>query len=44
MTLFGFSMDSFEEIISGVGAAHMNLCMKHDEVSVIDTDRFEKQI
>jgi hypothetical protein len=41
LTLLGFGIDSFVEVISGVGIAHMLIRMKRN--IEIDRDNFEKQ-
>lgn len=41
IALFGFGADSFVEVISGVGIAHMVLRMRKNPVDI--RDRFEKQ-
>lgn len=41
LALFGFGVDSFVEVISGIGIAHMVLRMKQN--SIEKRDRFEKQ-
>jgi divalent metal cation (Fe/Co/Zn/Cd) transporter len=40
LALFGFGVDSFVEVISGVGIAHMILRMKYSKV--VTRDKFEK--
>jgi hypothetical protein len=40
IALFGFGVDSFVEVISGIGVAHMIWRMKREDVSM--TDRFER--
>jgi len=40
IALFGFGADSFVEVISGIGVAHMIWRMKREDVSM--TDRFER--
>ncbi|MFC2103438.1 cation transporter [Bacteroidota bacterium] len=40
LALFGFGVDSFVEVISGIGIAHMVLRMKYSKV--VTRDRFEK--
>ena len=40
LTLFGFGIDSFIEVISGIGIAHMVLRIQQDPKS--DRDKFEK--
>ena len=40
IALFGFGADSFVEVISGIGVAHMVWRMKREDVS--KTDRFER--
>ena len=40
LALFGFGVDSFVEVISGVGIAHMIIRMKRDNVT--SRDKFEK--
>jgi len=41
LSLLGFGSDSFVEVISGVGIAHMVLRMKYAEV--VQRDKFERQ-
>lgn len=40
LALFGFGVDSFVEVISGIGIAHMILRMKYSKV--VKRDKFEK--
>lgn len=40
ITLFGFGVDSFAEVISGIGIAHMILRLRHNPDE--NTDRFEQ--
>ena len=40
LALFGFGVDSFVEVISGVGIAHMIIRMKYSKV--VTRDKFEK--
>ena len=40
LALFGFGVDSFVEVISGIGIAHMILRMKYSKV--VTRDKFEK--
>lgn len=40
LSLFGFGIDSFIEVISGIGIAHMILAIRHHQQS--DHDEFEK--
>jgi divalent metal cation (Fe/Co/Zn/Cd) transporter len=40
LALFGFGVDSFVEVISGVGIAHMILRMKYSKI--VTRDKFEK--
>ena len=40
LALFGFGVDSFVEVISGIGIAHMILRMKYSKV--VSRDKFEK--
>jgi divalent metal cation (Fe/Co/Zn/Cd) transporter len=40
LALFGFGVDSFVEVISGIGIAHMIVRMKYSKVAT--RDRFEK--
>jgi divalent metal cation (Fe/Co/Zn/Cd) transporter len=40
LALFGFGVDSFVEVISGIGIAHMILRMKYSKV--VTKDKFEK--
>ncbi len=40
LALFGFGVDSFVEVISGIGIAHMILRMKYSKVAT--RDKFEK--
>jgi hypothetical protein len=40
LALFGFGIDSFVEVISGLGIVHMILRMRHTDVSA--RDRFER--
>ena len=40
LTLFGFGVDSFIEVVSGLGIAHMIIRIRHNPAS--DRDRFEK--
>jgi len=41
LVLLGFGIDSFVEVISGIGILHMVLRMKHSEVK--DHDKFERK-
>lgn len=41
LSLLGFGTDSFVEVISGIGIAHMVLRMKYSDVK--HTDKFERQ-
>ncbi|MDX1672621.1 MAG: cation transporter [Balneolaceae bacterium] len=41
LALFGFGADSFVEVMSGVGIAHMILRMKRSGTEVVARDRFE---
>jgi divalent metal cation (Fe/Co/Zn/Cd) transporter len=41
LALFGFGVDSFVEVISGIGIAHMVYRMQHNPN--VEKDRFEKQ-
>ena len=41
LALFGFGVDSFVEVISGIGIAHMILRMQY--AKVVTRDRFEKK-
>lgn len=41
LSLLGFGVDSFVEVISGIGIAHMVLRMKYSKVE--HTDKFERQ-
>jgi len=44
LTLLGFGVDSFVEVLSGVGILHMTYRMKRQSKNDIDShDRFEKQ-
>lgn len=40
LALFGFGVDSFVEVVSGIGIAHMVYRMKHSKV--VNQDQFEK--
>ena len=40
LALFGFGLDSFVEVISGIGILHMNIRMKRNPIS--ERDRFER--
>jgi divalent metal cation (Fe/Co/Zn/Cd) transporter len=40
LALFGFGVDSFVEVISGIGILHMVFRMKHSEIN--ERDRFER--
>lgn len=41
LSLLGFGTDSFVEVISGIGIAHMTLRMRFSKIE--NTDRFERQ-
>ncbi len=41
LALFGFGIDSFVEVLSGIGIAHMVYRMQHEPVEA--SDRFERQ-
>ena len=41
LTLFGFGVDSFVEVISGIGILHMTLRIKKDKIT--HKDKFEQQ-